>query len=279
MACSAGASVVEEESSVFGRLTNSFLAALFPNARITGTDLSPIQPSLVPPKVNFEIHDCTETDWCRSLASLDFIHAAIMLGSLPSYSKLIRNARRYLKPGSGWLECHEMMFEVCCDDGTVPQNWPFQAWQKYFHEGSTKMDEPRQLHVAHQLATWMREAGYVDIHERVDKIPMNSWPKDPFLKHVGRLWEVNWLDGLSAFSYKLFGPDGLGWTQNELEVFLVDVRKCIKDRNVHAYQKMYVVYGRRPSEEEEAKTMKKPSKTLSAKAVPGSVKAKTKGLM
>ena len=161
MACSAGASVVEEESSVFGRLTNSFLAALFPNARITGTDLSPIQPSLVPPKVNFEIHDCTETDWCRSLASLDFIHAAIMLGSLPSYSKLIRNARRYLKPGSGWLECHEMMFEVCCDDGTVPQNWPFQAWQKYFHEGSTKMDEPRQLHVAHQLATWMREAGYL----------------------------------------------------------------------------------------------------------------------
>lgn len=141
------------------------------------------------------------------------------------------------------------------------------------------MDEPRQLRVADQLATWMRDAGYVDIHERVDKIPMNSWPKDAFLKHVGRLWEANWLEGLSAFSYKLFGPDGLGWTQNELEVFLIDVRKCIKDRNVHAYQKMYVVYGRRPTEQEEAKTMKKPSKAVSAKGGSSSVKAKPKDLM
>lgn len=235
-------------------------ASLFPNARITGTDLSPIQPSLVPPKVSFEIQDCTETDWCRPLASLDYIRTAVMLGALPSYSKLITNARRYLTPGVGWLECHEMLLpEICCDDDTLPPNWPFQLWQAYLEEGTTKMEPPRPIRVADKLATWMRHAGYVDIHERVDKIPMNSWPRDPFLKHIGRLWEANWLDGLSGFSYRLFGPDGLGWSQNEIEVFLVDVRKCIKDRNVHAYQKMYVVYGRRPSEEEE-KVLKKASK-------------------
>lgn len=235
-------------------------AALFPNARITGTDLSPIQPSLVPPKVNFEIHDCTETDWCRPLASLDFIHTAVMLGSLPSYSKLIKNARRYLRPGDGWLECHEMLPETYCDDDTVPRSWPFRAWESYLMEGSTKMESPKPLRIADKLATWMREAGYVDVHERIDRIPMNPWPKSPFLKHIGLLWEANWLEGLSAFSYKLLGPDGLGWSQNEIEVFLVDVRKCIKDRTVHAYQKMYVVYGRRPTEAEERVLIKKPSK-------------------
>ena len=226
-------------------------AALFPNARITGTDLSPIQPSLVPPKVNFEIHDCTESDWCRPLGSLDYIHAAFLLGSLPSYSQLIKNARRYLKPGSGWLECHEVWPETFCDDGTVPSGWPIRAWHSYLEEGAMKMDSPKSLHVADKLARWMRDAGYVDVHEQIDRIPMNSWPKDPFLKQVGRLWEANWLDGLSAFSYRLLGPEGLGWTRNEIEVFLIDVRKCIKDRNVHAYQKMYVVYGRRPKEGEE----------------------------
>lgn len=175
-----------------------------------------------------------------------------MLGSLPSYSKLITNARRYLKPGSGWLECHEMLLPgICCDDDTIPPNWPFQAWQVFLEEAATKMEPPRPVRVADKLATWMLEAGYTDVHERVDKIPMNPWPKNPFLKGIGRLWEANWLEGLSGFSYRLFGPDGLGWTQNEIEVFLVDVRKCIKDRNVHAYQKMYVVYGRRPSKEEE----------------------------
>ncbi|ERF72485.1 hypothetical protein EPUS_07694 [Endocarpon pusillum Z07020] len=253
------------------------MAALFPNARITGTDLSPIQPSLVPPRVSFEVHDCTETDWCRPLASLDYIHVAIMLGSLPSYSKLIKNARRYLKPGEGWLECHEMMPDICCDDDTVPPSWPFRAWHSYLEESITKMESPKPLRVADKLATWMREAGYVDIHERIDRIPLNSWPKHPSLKNIGRLWEANWLDGLAAFSYKLFGPEGLGWTQNEIEVFLIDVRKCIKDRNVHAYQKMYVVYGRRPSEEEEKAMMKKPSKPAMAKGGASSAKAKPKG--
>jgi metalloendopeptidase OMA1, mitochondrial len=222
---------------------------------------------MVPPNVNFEIHDCTETDWCRPLASLDYIHSAVMLGSLPSYSKLIKNARRYLRPGDGWLECHEMMPDICCDDDTVPRSWPFRAWESYLQEGCTKMDHPIPLRVADKLAMWMREAGYVDVHERIDRIPMNPWPKSPFLKHIGRLWEINWLDGLSAFSYKLFGPDGLGWSQNEIEVFLVDVRKCVKDRNVHTYQNMYVVYGRRPSHEEEKLLIKKPGKFAFPKGI------------
>lgn len=140
------------------------------------------------------------------------------------------------------------------------------------------MDTPRPIAVADKLANWMRDAGYVDIHERVDKIPLNSWPKDPYLKHIGRLWEANWLEGLSAFSYKAFGPEGLGWTQNELEVFLVDVRKCIKDRNVHAYQKMYVVYGRRPSEEEE-RIMRKPGKLATPKGTASTTKPKQNGCL
>lgn len=102
--------------------------------------------------------------------------------------------------------------------------------------------------------------------QRVDRIPMNPWPKDPSLKKMGRLWEANWLDGLSAFSYKLFGPEGLGWSQHELEVFLIDVRKCVRDRNVHAYQKVYVVYGRRPSEaEEKVMAADRSTKSTSAK--------------
>jgi metalloendopeptidase OMA1, mitochondrial len=185
-----------------------------------------------------------------------------MLGSLPSYRRLMKSALRYLKPGTAWLECHEILAEICCDDDTVPASWPLRVWHNYLEEGATKMDRQRPIRIADKLASWMRDVGYVDVHERVDKIPMTSWPKDPFLKHIGRLWEANWLDGLSAFSYKIFGPEGLGWTQNEIEVFLVDVRKCIKDRNAHAYQKIYVVYGRRPSEEEER--MIKESSTVTA---------------
>lgn len=37
-------------------------ADLFPSATVTGTDLSPIQPSWVPPNVQFEVDDCTD-EW------------------------------------------------------------------------------------------------------------------------------------------------------------------------------------------------------------------------
>lgn len=189
-----------------------------------------------------------------------------MLGSLPSYKKLIKTARRYLRPGTGWLECHEVLTDFYCDDNTIPANWPLREWQRYLEEGSTSTKIPRPIRVADRLATWMREAGFTSIHQRVDRIPMNPWPKDPSLKKMGRLWEANWLDGLSAFSYKLFGPEGLGWSQHELEVFLIDVRKCVRDRNVHAYQKVYVVYGRRPSEaEEKVMAADRSTKSTSAK--------------
>lgn len=206
---------------------------------------------MVPPNVIFEIQDCTEADWCRKPGSYDMIHESMMVGALASHSKLMQTARRYLKPGRGWLECHEVEVEVFSDDNTIPPNWPFTNWFRGHREGYASFRNPSTLNVADKLMRMMQDAGYVDIHERVDKIPMNPWPKAPFLKEVGQMWEMNWVEGLSGFSNKAYGPEGLGWTQNELEVFLIDVRKAIRDRTVHAYQKYHAVWGRRPSEEEE----------------------------
>ena len=173
-----------------------------------------------------------------------------MLGALPSYSQTIKTAFHYLKPGTGWLECHEMLLEPRCDDGTVPDNWAPRTWYAFVEEGAKKSPQPRDFSVAEKLAGWMREAGFVDVKEETRKIPLNPWAKDPTLKQIGRLWERNWMDGISPFSYNLLGPDGLGWTQNEIEVFLMDVRTAVRDSRVHSYQKVYFVYGRRPSKTE-----------------------------
>lgn len=47
----------------------------------------------------------------------------------------------------------------------------------------------------------------------------------------------NFSDGLSGLSMAVF-TRGLGWTQEELEVFLVEVRKSIKDTKIHGYYPM-----------------------------------------
>lgn len=47
----------------------------------------------------------------------------------------------------------------------------------------------------------------------------------------------NFSDGLSGLSMAVF-TRGLGWTQEELEIFLIEVRKSMKDPNVHGYYPM-----------------------------------------
>jgi hypothetical protein len=47
----------------------------------------------------------------------------------------------------------------------------------------------------------------------------------------------NFSTGLSGLSMALF-TRGLGWTKEELEVFLVEVRKSMKDKSIHGYYPM-----------------------------------------
>jgi hypothetical protein len=48
----------------------------FPNARVRGIDLSPIQPVWVPPNVDFLVDDCEQGDWLDQDA--DLIHFRFM---------------------------------------------------------------------------------------------------------------------------------------------------------------------------------------------------------
>jgi hypothetical protein len=57
------------------------------------------------------------------------------------------------------------------------------------------------------------------------------------MKEIGMYQMVNFLEGLEALSMALF-TRALGWTTEDVEVFLVQVRKDIKNRNIHAYYKL-----------------------------------------
>lgn len=226
---------------------------ILPHAEITGIDLSAVQPIDVPSNVCFEIQDCSEDDWLRPLDSVDFCHARFLAGSLVSYRDMIRTARKYITPGTGWMEIQELHPTPVSDDDTIPERWPMKVWDDNLHRAAARaLDPPRPVRVASHIKSWMEQAGFVDIHEHVSKIPMGSWPKDPHLKNIGGWWMNNWLTGLPGFTYKLFGVEGLQWTREEIEVMLADVRKAAKRKDIHAYQRHYIVYGRRPSKEEEA---------------------------
>lgn len=218
----------------------------FPNCEVTGTDLSPIQPEWVPNNVKFVIDDANEEDWMINPNSHDYIHTRILHGCFEDFREIIKKSFRYLKPG-GFMESQEYMPTVYCDDGTMDSSYAFAEWTATQDKAAMILGRP--LRIANKLKRWYEQAGFVDVHEEIYKLPVNSWPKDPQFKMLGRFTESNWLDGLQAFSLQMF-QKGLGWTKDEIEVYLVHVRKAISDRNVHAYHKIYVVWGRKPEEGE-----------------------------
>lgn len=56
----------------------------------------------------------------------------------------------------------------------------------------------------------------------------------PSVQRAGPVALANMLQGLQGFSLALF-TRGLGWRAEEVETFLVDVRREMKDPGIHAY--------------------------------------------
>lgn len=89
--------------SFLARLCNVLFAAnsvirdfadQFPSAEVIGTDLSPIQPTEVPPNLHFEIDDCT-LEWLFTKESFDFIHARSLYGSISDWSFFYDQVLKY----------------------------------------------------------------------------------------------------------------------------------------------------------------------------------------
>ncbi|KAJ4319455.1 hypothetical protein N0V84_006358 [Fusarium piperis] len=199
----------------------------FPEARIIGTDLSPIQSELVPPNVEFIIDDAV-TMGCWSDMTTQIIE--------PAFERL--------RPG-GWIECQELEGLLECDDESVTENNPFKKWCNDIVDASIAADRP--LPGASSIKKALKEAGFVDIHEKIYKIPINGWPKNRRLKRFGELWHANVAEGLQALSYGLLHRVK-GMTKEEIEVNLIDVRRALADHRMHGYQKFYVVWGRKPED-------------------------------
>lgn len=95
------------------------------------------------------------------------------------------------------------------------------------------------------LSQLVRDAGFINVTERVFHIPNGTWPKNRMLKICGLWWKTIILDGLSPIA---LGPltRGLGWTKEEVEGFLVGVRQCLKEGAGATYMPLHVIYGQRP---------------------------------
>lgn len=138
-----------------------------PGADVLGTDLSPIQPTWVPPNAKFYIDDA-ESEWVYSPdEAFDFIHYRTMSGSITDWDRLIRQSYTHLQPG-GWVEFQEPIALCESDDDTLAQAESIVHWQALCNEAA--LGFKKDIRVGHTLKQRMIDAGFVDVHEKVVKV-------------------------------------------------------------------------------------------------------------
>ncbi|KAL6399709.1 hypothetical protein AUP68_17116 [Ilyonectria robusta] len=135
----------------------------FPGCEVVGTDISPIQPSWVPPNLKFEIDDCTQ-EWTFGPESFDYIHIRYLVGTIPDWTELFKQAYKGLKPGC-YLESFEASPTIESDDGTVTPESAMGQWADIFIEGSKTTGRTFTVLADNLQRKAMEEAGFVDIEE------------------------------------------------------------------------------------------------------------------
>jgi hypothetical protein len=89
-------------------------------------------------------------------------------------------------------------------------------------------------------------AGFTNITHRVFKLPVGPWAKDKQQKLLGLFWRTAILDGLQGIAMGTFGRMKK-WSSEEIEVYLVDVRKALLDPSIHTYWPYHIITAQKPS--------------------------------
>ncbi|KAH6953009.1 S-adenosyl-L-methionine-dependent methyltransferase [Fusarium avenaceum] len=210
-----------------------------PSAEVLGTDLSPIQPGWMPSNCIFEVDDF-EADWLYH-TPFDFIHARELQGCISNDDRFFKQALKHLTPG-GYFEIQGVAAPFLSDDGTAEKAVNAQLWLNTLCEGAAKFGKP--LDSAPSWKSKMEAAGFVDIHEEVRKIPIGKWPKDPKLKEIGRFQAIQAAQAIESYTPQIFS-NVLGWSQEEIQVFVAKAKNEIKDPSVHLYFPVHILWGRR----------------------------------
>jgi len=219
----------------------------YPSASVIGSDLSPIQPQSVPPNVQFEIDDFTQ-EWVYTRESFDFIHVRSLYGCVSDWPTFYEQVYKHLKPG-GYIEQVEMSVVPKSDDDTVHPDTIFHKWGEVSLQAGDAFG--KSLRTVDESKQGIIDAGFTDVVERRYKWPIGGWSKDKRLKEIGLYNRLHWEQGIEGWCIFLL-TNYLHWTKEEVMVYLAKMREMLRDKRVHAYQEVSVVYGRKPEKKVES---------------------------
>ncbi|KAK0652838.1 methyltransferase domain-containing protein [Cercophora newfieldiana] len=210
-----------------------------PESTVIGVDLSPIQPTFIPPNLSFQITDIDDA-WTFT-TPFTYIHSRAMNGSIPSWPSFLKKCFDNLTP-HGYLELQDLSIPTSDDDTLNPDTGLSQAAQLLL-DGTTALAHPFIDLPA--LKPLLKAAGFTAISEERYSWPSNTWPRDPRLKEIGALNCVSMREGIEGMLMGV-GTKGLGWSEEDVKLLAAVAREDLGNRRVHAYWPVTVIYAQKP---------------------------------
>lgn len=197
------------------------MAEKFPQTRIYGVDLSPIQPDWAPENVKFEIDD-VEDEWTWPENNFDLIYSKTMLvGGIKDYRRYFEQAFKHCAPG-GYFECVELTTSIRSDHREIAADNAILRWTTLLQQGIERLGSNLDVDFD-QIVSLMREVGFVDVEKKPFKIPIGTWPSNPTLKQAGGVQLVAMLEGVEGLSLTVF-TRGLEWSIENTQTLIEEVK-------------------------------------------------------
>lgn len=129
-----------------------------------------------------------------------------------------------------FVVCGSVLFGEDPRASAYLQQSPFQKWFQLMVAGGAARG--RDFRVANKYKSWMIEAGFVDVVEKVVFVPVNGWPVDIKDKWLGKWYNMDVLKFLDG-SKKLLLAGGM--PEDRVDGFLADVRRSSIDASLRSY--------------------------------------------
>lgn len=215
------------------------MADSYPAASIIGTDISPIQPTWVPPNCNFYIEDA-QLDWTFEHASFDFVHIRALYGSINDWGRLYGQVYDALVPG-GWIEDFEFTIHLHSDAPHVRDNPQhiFKRWAALFYEAADRLNRTLRIGNNGTIRRLLQEAGFQDVQQKYYQVPVGGWSSDPLYRKIG-LYNLAFMEqSLEGFALFLL-QEIMGWKYEQVQLFLMEMRSEIRNTKIRPFYLMSV---------------------------------------
>lgn len=196
-------------------------------------DLSPIQPTSVPPNLSFIVDDAT-AEWTFG-APFDYIHTRAVSSGIKDWPPFMEQCFQYLKPG-GWLELQEFSLPFTCDDGSSEAS-TVGKWTTSISTAILKTGIDVTTETVNGHPQRLKDAGFVNVNEVRSKWPIGPWARGEKEKRIGALFLKDIHSNVENLSKRIF-IGMLGYSEEDYAKMVEEVREDLMNRAIHMYMPM-----------------------------------------